>query len=1073
MSVGSTDKPVVRKFEINFKILDFDNGYDVILGRKDIIKYNLFDIFNEDNNEFDLRNMVTKKCKPRVGVNVLTEVPLSTHTSNPKAPLVDSVASLRQRKQDVLDNESDGEEDAAFDPGLSEMPTYGLPEFNSTGETQRDLIELITFTGTTELQVKTRALCEEFRHLFSLSVSTNPAKINPMHIQVDREAWCSNQNRGPPRPQTKSKQDDLVKQITLLLQLGVLNVSQASEYSPVHLVPKPDGSWRFCIDFRRLNSITKSMGWPIPNIKQLLDRLGAKRPKYFGVVDLTSGYHQAPLAADSQHLTAFITHMGVFEWTRAVMGLKGAGSYFQQEMSTTVLIGLLYDICELYLDDILVHAQTEEAFIANLRKLFERLSKHGITMNPKKCRFGFSELEYVGHVINELGLTFSREKIEKVLNISRMDYHKQLKSFLGLANYFRDHIKDYASLTHPLQEIIKAYSPHKRIVWNREADLALERIKEAINNCPTLFFLNDTDPIILHTDASQYGIGAYLFQIVDGVARPVMFISKGLTANQIAKWSTPEKEAFAIFYALRKLEYLLRDVQFTIRTDHRNLTFPFLNSEGSAKVKRWKLFIQQYDFDIEFIAGEDNVVADAFSRLLPYTVENAYSLFEFKMPREIYKLIGKYHNSTIGHFGVDKTIEKILQHVPAWESMRHHVKRFIKECPCCQKMSFIKYPIQTRPYTLARYQPWECLNVDSIGALPMDDEGNKYIIVIIDCFTRFVELVPTRSTDAKSAARAVLQVVGRFGCPTQILSDNGTQYCNETMTELERLIGIEPLTVLAGSKEENALVERANREVTRHLRNIIFDQKVISAWGSALPLVQRIMNSTVHESLGVAPAQLLFGNALNLDRRVILDKLEVDGNTECIYRDNTISNWSSQMLQMQETLLQLAFETQKKKDNLHVSSADANRTEFPINSYVLVEYTSAGHFHGAPNKLVPRRRGPMRIVNVVGSTYTVENLETGKWEDFHITQLRPFHYDAEEVNPRLVAQADRQLFDIEAVIKHRGDPWGSKKSLEFLVKWVGDAEPTWNEYKDLRDTEALHQYLREKKMLHLIPRKFK
>ena len=196
--------------------MDFDNGYDVILGRKDIIKYNLFDIFNEDNNEFDLRNMVTKKCKPRVGVNVLTEVPLSTHTSNPKAPLVDSVASLRQRKQDVLDNESDGEEDAAFDPGLSEMPTYGLPEFNSTGETQRDLIELITFTGTTELQVKTRALCEEFRHLFSLSVSTNPAKINPMHIQVDREAWCSNQNRGPPRPQTKSNQDDLVKQITLL-----------------------------------------------------------------------------------------------------------------------------------------------------------------------------------------------------------------------------------------------------------------------------------------------------------------------------------------------------------------------------------------------------------------------------------------------------------------------------------------------------------------------------------------------------------------------------------------------------------------------------------------------------------------------------------------------------------------------------------------------------------------------------------------------------------------------------------------------------------------------------------------
>ena len=122
-----------------------------------------------------------------------------------------------------------------------------------------------------------------------------------------------------------------------------------------------------------------------------------------------------------------------------------------------------------------------------------------------------------------------------------------------------------------------------------------------------------------------------------------------------------------------------------------------------------------------------------------------------------------------------------------------------------------------------------------------------------------------------------------------------------------------------------------------------FDKKVIAAWGIALPLVQRIMNSTVHESLGVAPAQLLFGNALNLDRRVILDKLEVDGKTQCIYRDNSIASWSAQMLQMQETLLQLAFETQKKKDNTHLSMAEADRTEFPINSYVLVEYTSGLH----------------------------------------------------------------------------------------------------------------------------------
>ena len=378
-----------------------------------------------------------------------------------------------------------------------------------------------------------------------------------------------------------------------------------------------------CIDHRNLNKATKSLGWPLPNIKQMLQRVGLKKPKYFGVADLVSGYHQAPLSQKSQEFTAFITHMGVYEWLRVPMGAKGAAPFFQQAIANEVLAGLVYDICEGYLDDCIIHGGNFKTFLTNLGTVFGRFRKHNIKLNPKKCRLGAKEIEYVGHVLNKDGMTFSRDKIEKVLQIPKPIKEKELKSFLGLANYFRDHIENHSTIVRPLNDLLKGYQRTRKIQWTPEAEKAFEDIKDAINNCPQLFFLDYTEglPIYLHTDASTYGIGAYLFQVVDGHERPIAFISKTLNEQQIKKWSTPEKEAYAIFYSLQKLEYLLRDAKFTLRTDHKNLTLPFLNNEQNARVKRWKLAIQQFDFNIEYIKGEENIVADHLSRLVPLTVD--------------------------------------------------------------------------------------------------------------------------------------------------------------------------------------------------------------------------------------------------------------------------------------------------------------------------------------------------------------------------------------------------------------------------------------------------------------------
>ena len=491
-----------------------------------------------------------------------------------------------------------------------------------------------------------------------------------------------------------------------------------------------------------------------------------------------------------------------------------------------------------------------------------------------------SEPEFVRHTINENGMTFSREKIGKVLDIPEPIYAKEMKGFLGVTGYFHDHIRDYSNTVRPLHKMIKDYERTRRLKWDDECREAFRKIKEDINNCPTLFFIDDESEIFLHTDASLYGIGAYLFQVKNGVEKPVAFMSKLLTPQEI-NWNTTEKEAYAIVYAFKKFEYLIRDRKFVLRTDHENLIY--IDTENNAKVKRWKIMIQEYDFWIEHIAGIENVVADAFSRLLVIKRDMLYLLGEFDVPKEIRERIEKVHDGFTGHHGVERTLEKLKKRGEKWTYMREHVRRFIKSCPFCQKMSYLKTPIHTHPFTVACYEPMERFAIDSIGPLPPDDEGNCHIVVIIDCFTRFIMLYAVKDLTATVFVKTILRNAGIFGMPAQILTDNGTQFVNEMNEELMRLVGTEYITTLAYSKEENSLVERANKEVMRHLRAMIFANNDHTQWDFRfLPMVQRIINSSRNESIGVSPAKLLFGNAIDLDRGIFLPHHQIADNQKAL-----------------------------------------------------------------------------------------------------------------------------------------------------------------------------------------------
>jgi hypothetical protein len=241
--------------------------------------------------------------------------------------------------------------------------------------------------------------------------------------------------------------------------LGVIEKSTASEYSQVHLVRKPDQTWRLCIGFKNLNDATESMEtWPLQNIPIMIDRVVTQhRPRLYGMVDMTSGFFQTAIDERSRPFTAFITSTGLFQWCRLPMGLKGTASYFQRMMASRVLAGLLYIFVELYLDDVLVYATNDDEFLERLRIVFERFRQFNITLNPKKCYFGLAEVEFVDHVLKSDGVCFSTEKKTKVLDFALPVKQKQLKSFLGLVNYFRDHVQGLSHKVKPLNDIMIPY----------------------------------------------------------------------------------------------------------------------------------------------------------------------------------------------------------------------------------------------------------------------------------------------------------------------------------------------------------------------------------------------------------------------------------------------------------------------------------------------------------------------------------------------------------------------------------------------------------------------------------------
>jgi hypothetical protein len=814
-------------------------------------------------------------------------------------------------------------------------------------------------------------------------------------------------------------------EVQSLLQAGIISRAEASFVSPTILVPKANSSeLRLCVDFKQLNAITKDFVFPLADPRTLLESLAGHQ--YFATLDLRQGFHQILMDPDSAISTAFSTKSGIYKFLRMPFGVKNGPRYFQKVITDT-LRPLLGTACEVFIDDVIVFGKTFHDFLSNLELVFKALSAANFRLKRSKCVLLSTKVEYLGYIVDGNGISLSDSRKEGLTKMLAPANRKQLRSFLGMANFFRSFVEGYGTIAQPLNALMSPSIPY---VWTSAHQGAFEKLKSVIGNCASLAHIDYGHPLYLRTDASDLGMGGVLLQQIGGKNVPIAFVSKAFNETQL-HYPTYEKELLAVIYSLGKLRHYLQGTHFFLQVDHRNILF--LEKSENPKILRWRDFLRSFDFTIEHIPGTSNGVADCLSRLM--TITDA----------SVVEWIQQAHNALTGHRGVKLTLDMLRQSGLEWQTMRDDVEQFVKSCSTCQK-SKSSHAVDP-PASILQLEPFASVSVDTIGPLPKDDHGNSYIIAIIDDFSRFIELRAAPDCTAASAARALIDVFGRFGAPKLLKSDQGPQFVAQLIDSLLIAMQVTRAHSIAYRPQSNSIVERANGEVLRHLRSLVFDSRSANNWSSMLPFVQRILNATPHSSTQVAPAQLIYGNRISLNRGLLTPFAPTsDVPSVQDHLSRLVADQNDLIARSQEFVLQHREGVKAQSDLLEIP--------FKVDDLVLVRYPNR-----APNKLCAKWRGPFRIIEREShSTFKIRHLSSLKETSQHVSMLKLF--DSSRSDPMVIAATDNDEYVVEAIIAHKGK---TKRNLTFRVRWTGypPSQDSWLRYRDVKDLEALDVYVAE------------
>jgi len=712
-------------------------------------------------------------------------------------------------------------------------------------------------------------------------------------------------------------EDEVNKMVEELLKMGIIKRSQSPFNNPLVVVPKKNGKLRICVDFRRLNLITKREVYPIPECSVIFDQLGGH--SYFSTLDLAKGYYQVQLDKASQEKTAFSTASGHYEFVRMPFGLTNAPASFQCGLER-VLRKHLGSQCCVYIDDIIVFGRSKTEHDNNLYDVLQTLRQNNIKLSREKCSFKKSSVKYLGHIISKDGISTDPEKIKAVKNWPQPKTMKELNRFLGFANYYRKFVKNYSDSIRPLEDLATKEKKQKlsKLIWLEVHEKSFNAIKSSLVTAPILHIPSKDRQFILDTDCSTTCMGAVLSQLDEnGQERPIYFASNKLSPTE-QKYCTTRRELLAVVKYIKFFHHYLAGKRFILRTDHKSLSWLMTwKTPSTPQYFAWISMLQMYDFSIVHRSGFKHANADALSRLNicskckvshinsidnikddcdevelvkqcllssvepqsnskwthklwklknKLLVQNGkllINLENFKMPvvskRLALKTASLIH-CTFGHIG-SNNLYRYLKSIFWCPNLRQMCKNVCQTCLICLKRKSISN-YQRSNMKLDEGDLLEKIYMDVAGPLP-DANGYRYLLVILDSFSNYPCLIPIKDLKCSTIAKLFFnEWISKFGAPLQLHSDNAPYFFGPEMKQLFIQYGIKHSRSSPYHPQSNGKIERLMRTIKDMLYGLCTENK--SLWVNFVPRVEMSFRGLKSDENGVTPFHFLYGRQMRM-----------------------------------------------------------------------------------------------------------------------------------------------------------------------------------------------------------------